>query len=227
MHDSIWTLVQKIVTPLRVARRLRPRKILHSIFYHLQGYRFFRFRLQGLHLGAGDFPIPEFLNIDANPMALCDLTAGVERLKLRRESVAVIYNSHVFEHVPRASADKVLREWYRVLVPGGKLILCVPDMEILTKIYLTGIQNYKLSEAKRNVEMACGIIFGGQRDRYDFHFFGYSFETICSMLELAGFREIQRINVQSLPFYNRPDAAMASISGIPVSLNVEAIKPEI
>jgi SAM-dependent methyltransferase len=45
-----------------------------------------------------------------------DVTKG---LPYPSESVAVIYSSHMLEHLPRRVAERFLGEAYRVLVPGG------------------------------------------------------------------------------------------------------------
>jgi ubiquinone/menaquinone biosynthesis C-methylase UbiE len=40
-----------------------------------------------------------------------------------------IYCSHALEHLTAAGALKALREFYRVLKPGGKVMIFVPDTE--------------------------------------------------------------------------------------------------
>ncbi len=50
----------------------------------------------------------------------CD---GTEPLPLRDGSVDAIINSYFWEHLPTEVKPGVLREWRRVLKPGGKLVL--------------------------------------------------------------------------------------------------------
>jgi len=45
-------------------------------------------------------------------------------------SIEALYASHVLEHVPYTDLEATLTEWHRVLMPGGKLIVAVPDINI-------------------------------------------------------------------------------------------------
>lgn len=51
-------------------------------------------------------------------------------------SAAVVYGSHVFEHLSAAQATHFLAESVRVLAPGGVLRLVVPDLHALATQYL-------------------------------------------------------------------------------------------
>lgn len=49
------------------------------------------------------------------------------RLPFANDTFDLIYASHVIEHLPWYSLCEVLQEWVRVLRPGGRLELWVPD----------------------------------------------------------------------------------------------------
>lgn len=66
----------------------------------------------------------------------CDAARG---LPYARDSVEVIYSSHMLEHLPREEAETFLRETYRVLAPGGRLRLAVPDLERKARVYLAQV----------------------------------------------------------------------------------------
>src|SRR3546814_11474288 len=52
-------------------------------------------------------------------------------------SVETIYASHVLEHLGYQTAlPKALQEWYRVLPPGGTLMVSVPDRDTLCRLVL-------------------------------------------------------------------------------------------
>lgn len=57
-------------------------------------------------------------------------------------------------------------EWRRVLKPGGMLMIAVPDMETIARMYLntsfTGEQHW----------MVTRMFYGGQTDEYDYHMVG-------------------------------------------------------
>ena len=83
---------------------------------------------------------------------------AVYPLDMLDASVDEIRASHVLEHFPRAQAMAVLREWVRVLKPGGLLRVAVPDFGVIAEAYVAG-------EALDTE----GYVMGGQVDRHDFH----------------------------------------------------------
>ncbi len=88
-----------------------------------------------LELGAGGRRKAGWTSMDWNPGN--DLRADITKpLPFPENSVERIYSSHTFEHFsyPHPMLD-VLRECLRVLVPGGRLDICVPDASIYLKGY--------------------------------------------------------------------------------------------
>ncbi len=69
----------------------------------------------------------------AEHIRYCDVTRG---LPFQEGEAAVVYASHVLEHLTRRHAQNFVREAYRVLAPGGVLRLVVPDLERLARLYL-------------------------------------------------------------------------------------------
>ena len=64
------------------------------------------------------------------------------------------------------------------------------------------------------------MIFGGQTDQFDFHYFGWSQDFLKSFLLEAGFIEIKR--VKSFLLFN--DTSDYAPYGAPISLNIIANK---
>lgn len=69
----------------------------------------------------------------ADHIRYCDVTRG---LPFRDGEAAVVYASHVLEHLSRPDAQAFMRETYRVLTPGGIARFVVPDLERLARLYL-------------------------------------------------------------------------------------------
>lgn len=71
-----------------------------------------------------------WLNLDYGDN-LPDVKAAnlLEPLPLPDNGAEVVYCSHFLEHVPRESVPGLLREFHRVLAPGGSLRLVTPDLE--------------------------------------------------------------------------------------------------
>ena len=196
-----------------------------SAAYHLCFFRMANTKFEGLNLGSGGTMIKGFRNIDANPRSACDVIAHIDQIKLPSDSVGTVYNSHVFEHVPRAEAAHVLAEWYRVLKPGGKMYICVPDQEVLFRIYLDNLPLYDTQDGKHLVDRACYLTYGGRTNRHDFHFYGYSFTTLKYLLESVGFKNVQPFDRSNLDLALPNDISVAQVDSFPMSLNVEASKP--
>ena len=203
---------------------LKINKLRQTLLYKLYIYKIVGKKYHGIHLGGGDLRIKDFINIDANPYCNCDIISLINKIKFQDLSTDYIYNSHILEHVPKAEIQQTLSEWHRVLKTGGQLFVCVPDMENLFKIYLDNLDNYDIPENKRLVDLSCGIIYGGQVDKYDFHYMGYSYVTLKNMLESIGFKNIKRIKKSELPFEKPEDASEAILDNRPISLNIVATK---
>lgn len=91
-----------------------------------------------LNLGCGGKIHPDWVNVDMAPRA-----AGVQACDLRRgipfpdNTFEVIYHSQVLEHIPPEEAPFFLQECWRVLQPGGRIRVVVPDLESLVDAYRT------------------------------------------------------------------------------------------
>jgi predicted SAM-dependent methyltransferase len=197
---------------------------LRTFAYRAYFFKISHRQFLGLNLGSGPSKIKGFLNLDASPYNLPDILAQIDKIKLRSNSVSIIYASHVFEHIPRAKTTYVLAEWYRVLKAGGKLYISVPDIEFLFKTYLENIGEYFVEERRVLADRAIYLIYGGQHDRWDVHYNGYSFVTLKTLLESIGFRYVQRYDRAKLEFAPPNDISTARIDGLPISLNVEGQK---
>ena len=127
---------------------------------------------------------------------------------------AEIYASHVFEHVPQAKVLETLNGIKRILKPSGKFYISVPDLDILCHAFINPLASPKI---KYHVMR---MIFGGQIDRFDFHYFGWNQLFLFDFLRQAGFSDA--IRVESFGIFN--DTSDFKPYGFPISLNVIAIK---
>ena len=129
-------------------------------------------------------------------------------------SIDEIYASHVVEHVAQKKVEKTLKGIYKVLKENGKFYVSVPDMDILCKIFLhpKATEQIKIHVMK--------MMFGGQKDDYDFHYFGWNFLFMKEFLLKAGFKKVERVKSFSL-FKDTSDYAPY---GEPISLNVIGYK---
>ena len=134
--------------------------------------------------------------------------------QFENNSIDEIYASHVVEHVRQQDVSKMFLGIYRVLKENGKFYISVPDMDLLCKIFIDPKAPYKV---KYHVMR---MMFGGQIDDFDFHYFGWNIQFMTDFLQKAGFKNIER--VKSFSLFN--DTSDYAPYGPPISLNVIAQK---
>jgi predicted SAM-dependent methyltransferase len=129
-----------------------------------------------------------------------------------------IYASHVLEHLDYANNEllNALKEWCRVLVPGGNLYVSVPDLDVLSRLFL---EKDRLNLDERFFVMR--MMFGGHIDKYDYHVVGLNQDFLAAFLHTAGYVNFRRVNTFGL----FQDTSVMVYKGEPISINVTAQKP--
>jgi predicted SAM-dependent methyltransferase len=127
-----------------------------------------------------------------------------------------IYASHVAEHFDyKDQLLATLKEWHRVLVPAGELLVSVPDLDVLARLF---VDRALLSANERYLVMR--MIFGGHIDKYDYHLVGLNEEFLREFLHAAGFTGMRRVKRFEL-FH---DSSSLTVKGVLISLNMVATK---
>jgi len=170
-----------------------------------------------LHIG-GQEPHSDWKILDIESRPEVDYVGDAANLSQFADgSVDNIYASHVLEHFHHGLNQEVLqvlREWHRVLKPGGRVMISVPDLKTLCWLYL----NPNLEAIERHELMR--IIFGGQMNPYDIHRVGFDFDTLGLYLSEVGFAEYKQITEFNL----FRDCSSIRILDTLISLNVIAHK---
>lgn len=156
------------------------RRHLNTIIIRLKSrLKFNNYQLLNLHLGCGNNHKDGFINIDWRKTVATDIVCDIRKLPYPENSFILIETYHAVEHLPRHDLDKALKEWYRILKTGGKLVIECPDFDEIVKNYIKGD------------EKQLDGIFGLQRFDGDYHFFGYNMKRLSNTLARCGFAEIQ------------------------------------
>jgi predicted SAM-dependent methyltransferase len=167
-----------------------------------------------LHIG-GRITHPDWkiFNIEAGPNV--DYVGHCSDLsRFADGSVLEIYASHVIEHLGyHKELPAALREFHRVLVPGGLLRVSVPDLDTLCRLFLD--RELSLEQRARVMQM----MFGAQSTSADFHYVGLNEELLRAFLGDARFTEITRVEKFGLF-----DDASNFEYKLPISLNMTARK---
>lgn len=169
-----------------------------------------------LHIG-GQVAHADWKIYDVRPGPLVDFVGNCTELSLFDDaSVAEIYASHVLEHLGYIEElPRSLREFHRVLVPGGRLLASVPDLETLCAL----VGDPALSFQERFHVMR--MLFGGQSNHADFHKVGLTEAFLHDYLLAAGFVDVAR----TTSFQLFEDSSTLVYKGRPISLNLSARKP--
>lgn len=134
-----------------------------------------------LNLGAGDDRLEGHLSVDLRADA-ADVVADCAALPFGDGTAQEVVALDILEHFPRARIPEVLAEWRRVLAPGGRLRLRVPNLARLGGQLASG----------RNVAETIENIYGGHRwgpdGAWDAHHWGWTPDTLARDLRAAGFR---------------------------------------
>lgn len=132
------------------------------------------------NLFCGDEILPGYLNVDKfNEKAnlVCDV------MQLSGENIAdEVRMNHGLEHLDFKSGEELIKKLYRMLAFGGKLILVHPDASAAAVGLAKGTIN------ARKFEM---LIWGYQSNEGEYHYSGYTPETMKRLLEEAGFKRIR------------------------------------
>lgn len=179
-----------------------------------------------LHLGCGTKYLPDFVNIDANPMHKIDLWLDVRcGIPFAPNSVDSIYSTHMLEHFYPDELQKLLLECARVLKPEGGVRLIVPSLKNAITAYHEGRHDWFYDSFPRHFDS-----LGGRFSNFVFcdgqHRTAFDFEYLDEVLRNAGFQQVEesaegasRLYGEAAPVYEPGDA-----KGLPHSLFVEAFK---
>jgi hypothetical protein len=103
---------------------------------------------------------------------------AVDGLPFEPGAVTEIFSSHTVEHFPEEQLRRrLLPYWIGLLKPGGTFRAIVPDLEAMTKAYTNGELTF---EILRNV------IYGGQEYDGDFHYTGFTPDSLAALLVECG-----------------------------------------
>jgi predicted SAM-dependent methyltransferase len=180
-----------------------------------------------LHFGCGTRFAPGWVNIDAFEQPKLDLQWDLrDRLPCEAGVADLIYSEHVLEHFEKEDADVLLAEAFRLLAPGGRIRLGVPDAALYMKNYAANDREFfhtlrNIGNPVQPLDTPAKVInqmfrMGGA------HRFAWDFETLSQELARVGFvRIVQCGSGRS----SRSDLCLDDPFHAAETLYVEADKP--
>lgn len=163
-----------------------------------------------VHIDGGDYE-----HLDYNDITKLEFGDGV---------VDLIYASHVLEYFDRDDVVLVLKEWYRVLKPGGTIRVAVPDFHSMVKLYM---------DDKVKLDGILGPLYGKMNMGVDkiCHKTTYDEGSLIHVLGNVGFTNIERYDWREYEIHRQNDdhsqayiPHMDKDNGTLISLNIKAIK---
>lgn len=188
----VWTAVQKTITgPIKLRTN---RGKLH----------------RSLEIGPGAKRLAGFetLNITGGPQVdyIGDATGG---LPFPADTFDLLYASHILEHTAWYRSVDVLKEWIRVLKPGGTLEIWVPDGLKIAEAFVMAERSgsvdfhcdgwWRFNEAKDPCRWVSGRIFSygdgtGAPGHFNWHLGLFSERYLQALMRKAGLTDIRRMN---------------------------------
>jgi SAM-dependent methyltransferase len=144
-----------------------------------------------------------------------------KKLPFKDESVDFIYTSHFLEHFKKFEAEKIVRDCFRVLKPGGTIRVTVPDLEILIRKYIEkdtryfqkifNLMNFNATVSGKKEDLLLGDILmdnfypafyrkeakgvGKLLNKFVRpHFWMYDYNSLKKLLEDSGFSLVERFD---------------------------------
>jgi SAM-dependent methyltransferase len=152
-----------------------------------------------VNLGAGNQYSPYEIQVDLRGGDNIDYHCDITKLPLDWENTFdVAKASHVLEHFDYSKAKDILAEWYRILKPGGRLEIKVPDLQTVGSFLAEGnldtLVNGNIYGDQGNEFWDDGIYGGYAGDRWlphstanNHHTSGYTAPYLLKLLAEVGF----------------------------------------
>jgi hypothetical protein len=135
-----------------------------------------------LNVGAGHIAKADYLNVDVRELPGIDVVADIRDLPFDPEEVDEIFSAHVLEHFPMEELRrKILPTWVSLLRDGGTFVAVVPDVASMVRETADGTMPY---------DDFIRVMYGDQEYEGDFHFAGYTPESLTALLEGAGLSDV-------------------------------------
>ncbi len=138
-----------------------------------------------INMGCGEVKLAGYINCDIQGCS--DIRCNMQNLPFKDNFADEISCHHSLEHIPQNEIVPTLKDWFRVLKPGGILDLGIPDIELCTKEFLN-------ANEKQRWNWNIYTIYGIQTDKGQFHMNGLSLNRAKELLNSVGFNILDSYN---------------------------------
>lgn len=179
-------------TPSTVNERYYKPRTKHIIENYIR-----QVTVKKLHIGAQSNVLEGWLNVDLyTPLnsSVAFMDASMD-FPLEDQTFEYVFSEHMIEHIQLHEADRMLKECYRVLKPGGKIRIATPGLDKLFKLDLTSLEGKQYFDemvrpayALHKIDIPLEQSFLINYITYNFgHRFIYSTESLTYLLKRNNF----------------------------------------
>jgi len=137
------------------------------------------------------------LRLDIDPAVRPDIIGTIVDMSgVASASVDAVWSSHNIEHVHTHEVPEVLREFLRVLRPGGELLVTTPDLQRTAERIAAGALEEPIFESPSGPISPLDVLYGHldsveRGNRFMAHHTGFTARTLRARLRDAGFQDIR------------------------------------
>ncbi len=154
-----------------------------------------------LNVGSAGHNLEGYLSLDCCGEAdvLCDLTTG--HIPMQDDEMEEIECSHTLEHIPLDYQDSVLKEFLRILKPGGRLHVVTPNFKFYALSLLD--DGAKISDPAicQHFKDHMALLYRCDNWailRKDCHYWSFTEEYLAQVMKDAGFVNVQIMHTDNL-----------------------------
>lgn len=161
-----------------------------------------------LHVGCGadnpnklhkTFRSPEWkeIRLDIEPEVKPDIVANIiDMTPVQTNSVDALYSSHNIEHLFDHEVIAAFKEFFRVLKPGGFVLITAPDLQKIGHYIAEGKLDEKIYDSPAGPISAIDILYGHRKSiaggfHYMAHKTGFTPQRLTKIMNNAGFQKIK------------------------------------
>lgn len=160
-----------------------------------------------LHVGCGAYnpeKLPEAfrgrewkeIRLDIDPQVNPDIVSSMTDMPMvETGSMDALFSSHNVEHLYRHQVPGALKEFFRVIKPGGQVMITLPDVQTVSAYIAEGVLDDPLYDSPAGPVTPVDILYGwtasiAQGNHFMAHKTGFTAKTLAQHLLSAGFSNI-------------------------------------
>ena len=160
--------------------------------------------MRKLEIGSGNRPRPGYEHLEPNPdcpdIQFC---CGMDDIPVGDNTFDEVLSVHSIEHVPIPTARKSLKEWCRILKPGGFALIDTPNIMRNANLYINGGWERDFATLTDGEKEYCSLNGAPNRSlwlnfkifssphKWDTHYWNADPELLTALCLEAGFSRVE------------------------------------